>query len=101
MSETFEEGGIFSLQELPMIFQEGRLKAAIIGIDQLKSLLTRLKGLESQLGYESKSFLGTIDGPGQAQGQAKKENFISWKEEDFKSLSQVGNQGQGRLIPDG
>lgn len=76
----------FSIEELPLITQNNRLKAAIIGIDQLKALLAKIQKLENELAYYRQKSLEKIDHFKVDKANLGVKKFISWKEEGFNPL---------------
>jgi len=86
MFKSGKEWENFYLQELPLIIQEDKTKAVIIGIEQLKSLLSRIQELENKISYHEEKFLENLYYYPGLKGKKKKQRFISWKEENFQNL---------------
>ena len=81
-----EEWGFFSIEELPLITQNNKLKAAIIGINQLKALLEKIQKLENELAYYRQKELNKVTFPQVVKTNSGVRKFISWKEEGFNPL---------------
>lgn len=87
MSEKWREWENLYLPELPLITQENKVKAAIISVDHLKRLLTRIEELEREVMFYHEIFLENLVSPSIEQKKSKAQKFVSWEEENFKNLA--------------
>ena len=84
--EEGKEGEFLSIEELPLVAQNNKLKAAIISIDQLKFLLAKIQKLEDKLTYYRQKALDRVNFSQAVREKSEAKKFISWKEEGFNSL---------------
>ncbi|MCD6472499.1 hypothetical protein J7K55_05190 [Candidatus Aerophobetes bacterium] len=87
------------IDELPLITQNNnRLKAVIISIDQIKSLLTKIQKMENELAYyRQKAF----DRDNFSRKTKSANSFIPWEEENFnqfEKLKSIYVNGRRRFI---
>ena len=86
MSEQKREWEDFYLPELPLIIQENKVKSAIISIDHLKKLLTRIEELEREAMFCREIFMENLNCPFVKEKKSKREEFVSWEELGFTNL---------------
>jgi len=86
MSEQNKEGEDFYLPELPLVIQENKVKSAIISIDHLKKLLTRIGQLEREVMFYREIFMENLNCPFVKEKKSRKEEFVSWEEMGFTNL---------------